>query len=134
MLDRSEYSDDPAGAPLVRWPADRDYTRSILDRLMHAIAEHDSIDELAQHFAIICAETFGDLCSITVLNVHNEMMHIAGLYDTEPRSLALLEDVVAATADIPRDQGTAARVMLSGKPVLIQSIPDEEIRAISIPA
>ena len=83
------------------------------DRLRQAIAASgDDPDRLGQHFAAITAETFGGLCTVALLNQHNELMHIAGLHDTDPRALSLVQKMVAATADLPRrnrDDGASAR-------------------------
>src|SRR5512143_2218224 len=71
------------------------------DRIMQAIVEHgEDLDRISQAFSVIAAETFGDLCSIQVLNQNNEMIHLAGMYDVDPRALALLADAVAAMADM----------------------------------
>ncbi len=128
MIDLSHSPGDPADASAAPHLDDSGHSHSVYDRLMQAIAGHGSVDGLAQEFCTITTETLGDMCTISVLSLNKETMHIAGLYDTDPRALELLKDVIAATADMPRDQGWAAHVMLTGEPILWQSIPEEEPR------
>src|SRR5512146_237615 len=132
MIDLSKSPSERKTAP-APWSDEQERVRQLYDRLIQATARHDSVDGLAQEFAVITAEALGDLCSITVLNLHNEKMHMAGLHDCEPQALALLNDVVAATADMPRDQGAAAQVILTGRPLLMTCIPEEQVRAVNIP-
>src|SRR5512143_3056359 len=132
MIDVSQSPDDRTTAPSA-WMAEAERTRQLYDRLIQVAARHDAVDPLAQEFAVITAETLRDLRSIMVLNLHHETMHLAGLYDCDPQALALLKDVVAATADMPRDQGMSAQVMRTGEPMLVRSIPEEQLRAVSIP-
>ena len=108
--------------------------RPVFDRLMQAINEHgDDLDNLAQAFCVIAAETFGDLCSIQVLNQQNEMVHLAGMYDVDARALSLLSDAVVAMADMPRDQGAAAQVIITGQPLFLESVPEDALRAVVVP-
>ncbi|MGE5073326.1 MAG: PAS domain S-box protein, partial [Anaerolineae bacterium] len=105
------------------------------DRLMQATARAgDSVDELGQQLAVITAETFHGMCSIALLNQHNEMMHIAGLYDPDPRALELIQKMVDATTDLPRDEGVAAVAIRGGKPILVETIPQEQLESIQQPA
>jgi PAS domain S-box-containing protein len=113
--------------------ADAERVRELYDRLIRVVTHHDAVDPLAQEFAVITAETLGDMCSITVLNWQHETMHLAGLYDCDPQALALLKDVITATADMPRDEGLAAHVIRTGEPVLMASISEAQLRAVSIP-
>jgi PAS domain S-box-containing protein len=107
----------------------------MLDRLMRAVAAAgDDVDRLAQDFCVITAETFGGMCSMTLLNQHNEMMHIAGLHDVDPRAMSLVQDMVSATADLPRDQGLAAHVIRSGEPLLVESITLDQEQMVKEPA
>src|SRR5512144_3123699 len=117
MIDLSQSPNDRTTTPPPR-SDEPEPVRQLYDRLIQAIARNDSVDGLAREVAIITAESLGDLCSITVPNLHNETMHIAGLYDCEPEALDLLKGVISATADMPRDQGAAAQVIRTGQPLL----------------
>ncbi len=108
--------------------------RAILNRLMTAIAENDgNVDGLAQAFCVITAETFGGLSLITLLNRHNETLHVAGVYDVEPEALKALQAVLATAGKLAGEQRTAAAVIRSGEPVLLKSIPSELLNAVHTP-
>ena len=108
--------------------------QSLADRLVSAIGEHTTVDGLAQQFSAVLGDAFGGMCNITLLNQHNEMMHIAGLYDPDPRAMVMAQDMVAATVDLPRDQGVAAAVMRGGEPLLVESIRPEDEQGVTNPA
>jgi PAS domain S-box-containing protein len=133
MIDRPPSPNGDTPDPGRPANSDAGQTLPIFDRLMRAISGHNSVDTIAQEFAVMTAETLGDLCSIQVLNQRNELIHLAGLYDVDPRALALLEDAVVAMADMPRDQGAAAQVILTGQPLFMPSIPEEALRTVVVP-
>ena len=115
--------------------ADPSNSLAVFDRLMKVSLEMgEDVDRLAQAFCEISAETFGGMCTITLLNQRNEMLHIAGLYDADPRAMALVQEMVAATADLPRDEGVAATIIRSGQPLLVRSIAPEQEQSIQVPA
>ncbi|MGZ6316573.1 MAG: GAF domain-containing protein, partial [Anaerolineales bacterium] len=104
-------------------------------RLVQAAMESENnIDRLMQAIAKMAGEMLGDLCSITVLNTHNEMYHIAAIYDKDPAAVALIQQLLKDVVDIPRDQGATAKVMRSGKPLLQPAPSVEEIKAAAIPS
>lgn len=115
-------------------PLDSIRIRDLLNRLTKVTAAlGDDVDRLAQQFCAVVAESIGDLCSITLLNQQNEMMHLAGLYDPDPYALSLLKNVVTAATNLPRENGLAGLVIRTGQPVLRPSIPEDELRAVSLP-
>ncbi len=132
MIDISQSPSEPADTPASPRLNNVEHTQAVYDRLMQAIARNESVDALAQDFCTVVAESLGDLCIIAVLNLHNEMLHIAGLQDVDPQALALLNDTISATADIPRDRGWAAQVILSGEPMLWQSTPKAQAAAANV--
>ena len=114
-------------------PEDLARFKDVTDRLMQAIAEQDTVDSLAQRFCIIMAETFDGMAAIQMLNQHNELMHLAGLHDVDPHAQALFQAAVLAMTDQPRDQGAAGRIILTGEPLLIPSLPEEALRQFNVP-
>ena len=94
----------------------------------------NNIDRLMQGIAKMAGEMLGDMCSIMLLNTHNEMYHIAALYDKDPEAVALIHQLLKDVVDIPRDQGNAAKVIRSGKPLLQPAPSVEEIKAAAIPS
>ena len=106
-----------------------------LYRLTRRIAQSgNEVDRIAQSAAELVAEVIGDLCVISLLNSHSETIHIAAFHDSDPAAKAMLQEVLDATADFPRDQGMGARVLRSGQPLLIPSIPPQQLEAVAIPA
>ncbi len=127
-----ELSSSPSEHTARSGSSEADQVRLIFDRLLQAAAEHETVDGLAQALSVVTAEVIGDSCSITVPNLHDEAIHIAGLYDPDPTSLAVLRQLLAVGVDLPRDQGDAAQVILTGEPILRRSIPEESVRAIPV--
>ena len=110
---------------------------AIFDRLMRIPLEcGDDLERMAQAYCVAAAETFGDLATITILNRHNELMHMAGLHDVDPQALTLLQDVIAAaaTTDMPRDRGLGANVIRTGEPLLLPAVPSELLHSVQFPA
>ena len=99
-----------------------------------AIESENNIDRLMQGVAKIAGEMLGDMCSIMLLNTHNEMYHIAALYDKDPEAVALVQQLLKDVVDIPRDQGNVAKVIKSGKPLLQPALSIEDIKAVAIPS
>ncbi|HTO99961.1 MAG TPA: PAS domain S-box protein [Anaerolineales bacterium] len=109
-------------------------TRMAFDRILKAARENgDDIDALAQALSVVVAETFRGLSSITLLNQHNELMHIGGLHDVDPRALSMLKDFLASAKDVGRDEGLTAQVIRTGQPLLMRSVPQETLDSIPYP-
>lgn len=107
--------------------------RAVLAALTQAIAASgNGMDQLCQALCVATAETFGDQCSIQLLNQDDELVHLAGLHDTDPQALALFQEAVKAMVDMPRNQGVAGEVMRTGEPVLLASLPEDALRAIPV--
>jgi PAS domain S-box-containing protein len=99
-----------------------------------AVDSENNVDRMMKSVARLVAEILGDGCSITILNAQKERYHVAALYDTDPVALSLLQDLLKAAADFPRDQGMTAMVIRSGKPVLLPAPSLEEVKAVAIPS
>jgi PAS domain S-box-containing protein len=88
---------------------------------------------LMRSTARMLSEMVGDMTTITLLNTDNETYHVAAYDDTDPAVVVLFEQVLAEVASIPRDQGWVARVIQSGKPMLLPGITLEQAVASAVP-
>jgi PAS domain S-box-containing protein len=104
-------------------------------RLSRALAEagHDlnKITRLAVDFA---ANEVGDFSLLTLLNSTGDKLRITAFHDTSPSGQALLRKFVVLGSEFDPSQSLSGGVLGSGEPVLIPSIPPEQLKAISLPA
>jgi len=106
-----------------------------LYRLSRTVAEAGNdlhkITQLATHFT---AEEIGDTSILTLLNPSGDRLRIAAFYDSTPRAQALLRKSVTPDFEYDPSQALAGGVLRSGEPVLIPSLPPEQIKALTLPA
>ncbi len=103
-------------------------------RLSRALAEagHDlnKITHLAVDFA---AGEVGDFCLLTLLNSTGDKLRITAFHDTSSTGQALLRKFVVLGSEFDPSQSLSGGVIGSGEPVLIPSIPPEQLQAIFLP-
>jgi PAS domain S-box-containing protein len=103
-------------------------------RLSRALAEagHDlnKITRLAVDFA---ASEIGDFGLLTLLNSTGDKLRITAFHDTSSTGQALLRKFVVLGSEFDPSHSLSGGVIGSGEPVLIPSIPPEQLRAISLP-
>ena len=105
-----------------------------LYKLSHIIADcANDLDKLTQAVAILASQIIGDLAVVTLLHQDDEKIHIAAYYDPDPAARTLIRKILEATREFDQDQGLAAKVMQTGEPVFIPSIPVEQLRAVAVP-
>ena len=106
-----------------------------LYRLSRTVAEAGNdlhkITHLATHFT---AEEIGDASILTLLNPSGDKLRISAFYDATPRAQALLRKSIAPDYEYDPSQALAGGVLRSGEPVLIPSLPPEQLKAITLPA
>jgi PAS domain S-box-containing protein len=104
-------------------------------RLSRALAEagHDlnKITRLAVDFA---ANEVGDFSLLTLLNSTGDKLRITAFHDSSSTGQALLRKFVVLGSEFDPSQSLSGGVLGSGEPVLIPSIPPEQLRAIALPA
>ena len=103
-------------------------------RLSRALAEagHDlnKITHLAVEFA---ANELGDFGLLTLLNSTGDKLRITAFHDTSSTGQALLRKFVVPGSEFDPSSSLSGGVLVSGEPVLIPSIPPEQLKAISLP-
>jgi PAS domain S-box-containing protein len=104
-------------------------------RLSRALAEagHDlnKITRLAVDFA---ANEVGDFSLLTLLNSTGDRLRITAFHDSSSTGQALLRKFVVLGSEFDPSQSLSGGVLVSGEPVLIPSIPPEQLKALSLPA
>ena len=103
-------------------------------RLSRALAEagHDlnKITHLAVEFA---ANELGDFGLLTLLNSTGDKLRITAFHDTSSTGQALLRKFLVPGSEFDPSSSLSGGVLVSGEPVLIPSIPPEQLKAISLP-
>jgi PAS domain S-box-containing protein len=104
-------------------------------RLSRALAEagHDlnKITHMAVDFA---AKEVGDFSLLTLLNSNGDKLRITAFQDTSSTGQALLRKFMVPGYEYDPTHSLSGGVIKSGEPVLIPSIPPEQLKAISLPA
>ena len=112
------------------------HTRRIeaLYKLSRTLAEagHDlnKITRLAVDFA---ANEIGDFSLLTLLNSNGDKLRIAAFHDSSSTGQALLRKSMVPGYEFDPTQSLAGGVIKSGEPVLIPSLPPEQLKVISLP-
>ena len=104
-------------------------------RLSRALAEagHDlnKITRMAVEFA---ATEIGDFSLLTLLNSNGDKLRITAFHDNNSTGQALLRKFLVPDEEYDPSHSLVGGVIRSGEPVLIPSIPPEQLKAISLPA
>ena len=104
-------------------------------RLSRALAEagHDlnKITRMAVDFA---ANEIGDFSLLTLLNSNGDKLRITAFQDTSSTGQALLRKFMVPGYEYDPTQSLSGGVIKSGEPVLIPSLPPEQLKAIALPA
>jgi PAS domain S-box-containing protein len=87
------------------------------------------------HLAVeFTANVMGDLSVLTLLNDAHDKLKIAAFFDPDITAQAILRKFLTPDFEFDYSQGLAGGVIKSREPVLIPSIPPEQLQAISLPA
>lgn len=106
-----------------------------LYRFSHAIAEAgNDLNAILNLVAKFTAQMIGDLSMITLLNANGDKLRISAFYDPDPTAHSLLRKIFQPTFEYEHSRTLAGSVIGSGQPLLIPSIPPEQLRAVTIPA
>src|SRR5689334_126972 len=103
-------------------------------RLSRALAEagHDlnQITRMAVDFA---ANEIGDFSLLALLNSNGDKVRITAFQDTNLTGQALLRKFMVPDYEYDPTQSLSGGVIKSGEPVLIPSLPSEQLKVISLP-
>ncbi len=113
------------------------YVRRIetLYRLSHILSESGSdAKRIARAVTVLVSEVIGDISSISLLNPDGKKLNLTAYYDKSPVARDLFRKVLSVMGtEFPADQGNSGRVIATGKPVLISSVPPEELAKVTLP-
>jgi PAS domain S-box-containing protein len=79
------------------------------------------------------AEVIGDLSMISLLNTNGDMLKVNAFYDTNSTGQALLRKLFQPEFEYDPSQTLSGSVLRSGEPLLLPSIPAEQLKAITLP-
>jgi PAS domain S-box-containing protein len=106
-----------------------------LYRLSRAIAEAGNDLHKITHLAVnFASEEIGNSSILTLLNASGDKLRIAAYHDKTPKAQALLRKFITYDSEYDHSHALAGGVLKSGEPVLIPSIPSDQLKAISLPA
>lgn len=106
-----------------------------LYRLSHILSESgNDAKRISRAVTILVSEVIGDICSISLLNPDGKKLNLTAYYDTSPVSRNLFRQVLNVMGtEFPADQGNSGKVIETGKPLLISSVPPEELAKVTLP-
>jgi PAS domain S-box-containing protein len=105
-----------------------------LYKLSRAIAEAGNDLNKITHLAVdFTANEIGDFSLLTLLNSNGDKLRIAAFHETSATGQALLRKFLVPGFEYDPSQSLSGGVVRSGEPVLIPSLPPEQLKAISLP-
>jgi len=103
-------------------------------RLSRSLAEAGNDLNKITHMAVdFAANEIGDFSILTLLNSNGDKLRIAAFHDNSSTGQALLRKFLVPGYEYDPTQSLSGGVIKSGEPVLIPSIPPEQLKAISLP-
>jgi GAF domain-containing protein len=80
------------------------------------------------------AEVIGDLSMISLLNASGDNLKIGAFHDITPTGHAILRKIFQPDFEYDLSRTLAGSVIRSGEPLLIPSIPEEQLKVVTLPA
>jgi len=106
-----------------------------LYKFSHAIAEAgNDLNQIMNLVVKFTAEVIGDLSLVALLNTNGDKLRIGAYYDTHPTAYSLLRKLYGTNFEYEHAKTLGGSVIRSGEPLLIPSIPPEQLQAVTLPA
>jgi len=106
-----------------------------LYRFSHGIAEAgNDLSRIMNLVVKFAAEVIGDLSLLSLLNTAGDKLRISAFYDVLPTGQALLRKLLEPEFEYDHSRTLSGSVIRSGEPLLIPSIPPEQLKAVTLPA
>jgi PAS domain S-box-containing protein len=106
-----------------------------LYRFSHSIAEAgNDLNRIMNLVVRFAAEVIGDLSMISLLNTGGDKLKVGAFYDVTPTGQALLRKLLEPDFEYDHSKTLAGSVIRSGEPLLIPSIPEEQLKIVTLPA
>ncbi|RPI94820.1 MAG: PAS domain S-box protein [Chloroflexi bacterium] len=107
----------------------------LLYRFSRSVAEAgNDLNAIMNLVVKFTAEAIGDLSVIALLNAAGDRMKVDGFHDMNSTGQALLRKLFVPGFEYDHSQTLGGSVVRSGEPVLIHSIPAEQLQAVTLPA
>jgi PAS domain S-box-containing protein len=105
-----------------------------LYRFSHAIAEAgNDLNRILNLVVKFSAEVIGDLSMISLLNTGGDKLKVGAFQDTNLTGQALLRKLFEPDFEYEHAKTLAGSVIRSGEPLLIPSIPEEQLKVVTLP-
>jgi PAS domain S-box-containing protein len=106
-----------------------------LYKFSHAIAEAgNDLNQIMNLVVKFTAEVIGDLSLVALLNTNGDKLRMGAYYDTNPTAYSLLRKLYGTDFEYEHAKTLGGSVIRSGEPLLIPSIPPEQLQAVTLPA
>ena len=106
-----------------------------LYRFSHGIAEAgNDLNRIMNLVVKFTAEVIGDLSLLSLLNTSGDKLRISAFYDVLPTGHSLLRKLFEPEFEYDHAKTLGGSVIRSGEPLLIPSIPPEQLKAVTLPA
>ena len=106
-----------------------------LYRFSHTIAEAgNELNTILNVVTKFTAEVIGDLSLVTLLNTSGDRLKVSAFHDFNPTAHALLQKNLGPEFEYDHNRTLGGSVIRSGVPLLIPSIPPEQLQAASLSA
>ena len=106
-----------------------------LYRFSHGIAEAgNDLNRIMNLVVKFAAEVIGDLSMISLLDASGDKLKIGAFHDTTPTGHAILRKLFQPDFEYDHSRTLAGSVIRSGEPLLIPSIPEEQLKVVTLPA
>jgi PAS domain S-box-containing protein len=106
-----------------------------LYRFSHGIAEAgNELNRIMNLVVKFAAEVIGDLSMISLLNASGDNLKIGAFHDITPTGHAILRKIFQPDFEYDHSRTLAGSVIRSGEPLLIPSIPEEQLKVVTLPA
>lgn len=100
----------------------------------HAIAEAgNDLNTILNLVARFTGEVIGDLSLITLLNASGDKLRVSAFYDSNPTAQSLLRKYFVPEFEYEHARTLGGSVIRSGEPLLIPSIPPEQLQVATMP-
>src|SRR5690349_14266321 len=104
-----------------------------LYRFSHSIAEAgNDLNKIMNLVVRFAADLIGDLSLLSLLNTGGEKLRVSAFYDVAPTGQALLRKLFEPEFEYDHTKTLAGSVIRSGEPLLISSIPEEQLKAVTL--
>lgn len=106
-----------------------------LYRFSHDIAEAgNDLNRIMSLVVRFAAEVIGDLSVLSLLNSSGDRLKVGAFHDITPTGQALLRKLFEPAFEYDHAKTLSGSVIRSGEPLLIPSIPEDQLKSVTLPS